>query len=686
MEVEKTTVNILHHSRILDELVTNRDSRVRVAAADFIEAFQPPADAPHLKLVLKRLLAGLMRQNEELKLDQAFGYPISSISILFNAANCLENDKQRADEMPTSRWLKKFPAYGAILEIVEDDTSSIMAIAAAFALSQLTKKGIDKKFADQLRVQSRSPASENKKAANSKDRSWEATHQANIKKIKVLSGCTTFTSTVEFQQAAISYYLADSKFATRAKRRGLSDDRALTVNAFTDVAVELRQGLIEFNALSTAICVGFLSGLSWPLAKRIPLSEPVGNDWVLWLDIPNQCFHVNLNPVVRGAAADRGEEKYVPATRIFRRYLPAQVGKSLQFLQLVRPNLGSLEALCDCSEVASEFDIHHTDDRRVKNSIARFFNTRTVISNMLCISGVAVALSLGCFQRIPHSRLFYNTTDQRQLNDATAKLATLLGWGDIQTQREGGPVIGSSVTPETESLKNIAIQLAADVRDAQPPKNYRWRHLRKFHNAFVDYVIFVLSLSAMGRDSEAVLVQAIGSIAFTGLTGLHDKVTPNSYGASPVVLAKVVREQVKAYLLHLKCLLTRIKRFDPPDTPAQTRISQILDDDEVDAFFHLPNEPEEELQTRGTANLYRDLAGWLEIKADAGRHFWESMMSKHGVPDHYGDAQARHTVKHARYWSSSSTLAMDQMAETLSPIQDQILSQLEVQLVWGLRK
>lgn len=686
MEVEKTTVNILNHSRILDELVTHRDSRVRVAAADFIEAFQPPADAPHIKLVLKRLLAGLMRQNEELKLDQAFGYPISSVSILINAANSFANDRQRADEMPTSRWLKKFPAYGAILEIVEDDTSSIMAIAAAFALSQLTRKSIDKKFADQLRVQSRSSASENRKAANSKDRSWEARHQVNLKNLKVLSGCIVLPSGAEFQEAAISYYLADSKFARRAERRGLSDDRALTENAFKDVVRELRRELLEFNAITTAICVGFLSGLSWPLAKRIPLSEPVGNDWVIWLDVPNRCFHVNLNPLVRGAAANRGDEKYVPATRIFCRYLPALVGKSLQFLLLKRPNSGSLEALCDCPEVASEFDIHHTDDRRVKNSIARFFNTRTVISNMLYISGVAVALSLGCFQRIPHSRLFYNTTDLQQLEAATSKLATLLDWGDTPTQGEVGPAIGSSATPEVEALKNIAIQLATAVRDTQPPRNFRWRHLRKFHNAFTDYVIFVLSLSAMGRDTQELLIQAIGSIASMGMTGLHDKVTANSLGASPVVLAKIARQQVKAYLLHLKCLLARMKTLGLADTPGQTRVSQIQEDAEVDAFFHLPEEPEGELLTRGTATLYRDLSGWLEIKPDGGRHFWESMLSKHDVPEHYSDAQARHTVRHARYWSSSSTLAIDQMQETLSPVQDQILRQLEVQLVWGLRK
>lgn len=682
MEIEKSSINILQHSRLLDELVTHPDSRVRVGAADFITAFEPPADAPYLKLVLTRLLIGLNSLNNELKLDQALAYAISSISILINAAVALKSDTPRAHEIPTSRWLKKFPAFGAIVEIAEDDASSLKALAAAFALSQLSGKSIDKKFADQVRLQTRSPASESVK----KERVWESRHQSNLKSIQALSGCTTFSSVAEFQEAARNHYIADTKYATYAERRGLSDDRALTPNAFKDAAGELRRGLFEFNAVSTAVCVGFFSGLTWPLAKQSPLSVPVGNNWVIWLDIPNGCYHVNLNPVVRGAAANRGDEKYVPATRIFRRYLPELLAKSLQFLNLKRPNLESLEALCDCIDIPSEFDICSTDDRRVKSSIARLYNSRTVISNMLGISGVSACLTLGCLQRIPHSRLFYNATGPEQFNGATLKLATLLDWGKIQVQEADGPAIGSSVNPELEALKNIASQLANAVRDSLPPKNYRWRHLRKFHNAFTDYVIFVLSLSAMGRDTEALLIQAITTIADTGMTGLHDKITPNSLGASPVVLSTIVRQQVKAYLQHVKCLQARLAALDLADTPTHKRISELLNEAEVDAFFHMPDDPEHELITRGAATLYRDLAGWLELKPDAGRHFWESMLTKGDAPDHYSDAQARHTVRHARYWSSNSTLAMDQMKETLSPIQDQILRQLGVELIWGLRK
>jgi hypothetical protein len=45
MEIEKPIFNILTYNRILDELVTHPDSRVRVAAADFIAAFEQPINA-----------------------------------------------------------------------------------------------------------------------------------------------------------------------------------------------------------------------------------------------------------------------------------------------------------------------------------------------------------------------------------------------------------------------------------------------------------------------------------------------------------------------------------------------------------------------------------------------------------------------------------------------------------------
>ncbi len=685
MKGEKPSVNILKHSRLLDRLGTHHDRRVRVAAADFITAFQLPADAPYLKIKLIRLLEGLNGLQDDLIFANALEYPTSSIAVLVQATECMEEDAERATEIPTSKWLKKHSQYAALVEIVDDDTESMKALGAAFVLSQLKQTPIDKKFADQLRLQSRSPSSERAHSAKKKERTWESNHQTNLSKIKVLTGCSTYSPFAAFQESATQHYIDDSKYASRAERRGQADSRALTKSAFKDVANALRHGLIEFSPMATAICVGFMSGLTWPLVQQIPLASPKTDDWVIWLDIDQGCFHINLNPIVRGAAAARGGEKYVPATRIFCRHLPRSVANSLQFLKLKKPTEQMLGSLCGSVDIPSEFDIHCTDDRRDKNSIARLYNSRSSISNMLSISGVATAILLGCFERIPHAKMFYNATKPHQLISALSALQTLLNWGDIPNEVEAdAPSIGSSVVPEIEALAQIALQLASAVLAAQPPKNYRWRHLKLFHDAFTDYVIFVVSLSGMGRDTEKLLIQAISSIDATGLTGLHDKVTSNSLGASPVVLAEIVRLQVKAYLKHLECMLVRMDKLKLECPTIRERLSQIMTDQDVDPFFHIGEG--DELKTRGTASLYRDLAGWLKIKPDGSRHFGESLMGLEGVPDRYGDAQARHTVRHAAYWSSSSTLAMDQMQECLSPIQDRIFKQLGIELVWGLRK
>jgi hypothetical protein len=685
MNEEKPSLNILKHSRLLDRLVTHHDRRIRVAAADFITAFQPPADAPYLKLNLIRLLKGLNALQDDLIFANGLEYPTSTISLLVEATERMEDDAVRATEIPTSKWLKKFGQYAALVETVNDDIESLKALGAAFVLSQLTHKPIDKKFSDQVRLHSRSPNSERAHSATQKERTWESNHQTHLKKIKVLTGCSTYSPFTEFQELATRHYINDSKFASRAERRGQADSRALTENAFRDVANALGQRLMEFSPLATAICVGFLSGLTWPLVQRIPLLAPKTDDWVIWLDIDQGCFHINLNPIARGAAAARGGEKYVPATRIFCRYLPRSVANSLQFLKLKKPTEQMLGSMCGSVDVPPESDVYCRDDRRDKNSIARLYNTRSSISNMLCISGVATAILLGCFERIAHSKLFYNATNPHELTAAIFALQTLLNWGDIPNEVEKeAPSIGASVVPEVEALAQIGLKLASAVLAAQPPNNYRWRHLKTFHNKFTDYVIFVVSLSGMGRDREKLLIQAISSVYSTGLTGLHDKVTSNSLGGSPVVLAEIVRLQVKAYLKHLECLLARMGKLKIECNPILERLAQIMTDQDVDPFFHIGKH--DELETRGTASLYRDLAGRLEIKPDGARHFWESLMSLDGAPDNYSDAQARHTVRHAPYWSSASTLAIDQMQECLSPIQDRMFKQLGIELVWGLRK
>jgi len=429
MNVEKPSINILKHSRLLDRLVTHHDRRVRVAAADFNTAFQLPADAPYLKLKLLRLLAGLNALHDDLTFANALEYPTSSIAVLVQATECMEDDAERATEIPTSKWLKKFGQYAALVETVDDDIESLKALGAAFVLSQLTHKPIDKKFADQIRLQSRSPRSERAHSAK-KERTWDSSHQTHLKRIKVLTGCSTYSPFSEFQESAAHHYIDDSKFASRAERRGQADSRALTADAFKDVANALRHGLIEFTPLATAICAGFLTGLTWPLVQRIPLFTPKTDDWVIWLDIDQGCFHINLNPIVRGAAAKRGGEKYVPATRIFCRYLPQTVTNSLQFLKLKKPTEQMLGPLCGSVDIPSEFEIYCTDDRRQKNSIARLYNTRSSISNMLCISGVATAIILGCFERIPHAKLFYNAAKPHQLNSAISALETLQKLGE----------------------------------------------------------------------------------------------------------------------------------------------------------------------------------------------------------------------------------------------------------------
>lgn len=179
-----------------------------------------------------------------------------------------------------------------------------------------------------------------------KPRSWEQSHAATLRWLTTLVAGGPDESTKNFQLAAVRHYLSRSKTPGLNARRHLIRDRALTEASFNDAALEIRRGILETAPLSVAISAGFLSGLTWDLSQGIPLSQPKGNDWILWLDIPGECFHFDLNPLVRGAATSKGNKNYVPATRTFKRFLPTFVAKALRRRDELRPDSKTLGELC----------------------------------------------------------------------------------------------------------------------------------------------------------------------------------------------------------------------------------------------------------------------------------------------------------------------------------------------------
>lgn len=329
-----------------------------------------------------------------------------------------------------------------------------------------------------------------------------------------------------------------------------------------------------------------------------------------------------------------------------------------------------------------------SDDRVMKTSIARFYNSRSHVSGMLEMSAPISALAIGELARLTHSRMFYHASTQQQLNKALTALAELLEWGDIPPTQFDKEFLGAEVVPQAQTIASIARTLAAAVEAALPPKRYRLQHLIRFHNAFTDYAVFVVSLGALGRDRASLAIQAIGSVLETGLAGLHDKRTPASRdvhtGSSPVAMCTIVRAQIAFYIRHCGFLLSRLDKLEEDAEAIRARLKSVIDGTSADPFFLMDDRGR--ATTRGTHGVYADLPANLQIKADAARAFWDTMLGQLDVDDDFIDAQARRSVRWVRRWTSTGTKSIELMRSAVSTAQGQVFEHLQIHAVPGLRK
>lgn len=294
------------------------------------------------------------------------------------------------------------------------------------------------------------------------------------------------------------------------------------------------------------------------------------------------------------------------------------------------------------------------------------------------------ALAIGEFARVTHSRFYYHGTTPHQLDDALQRVARVLGWGAIRSADPAALTIGASVVPSSQTIAAIGRELADRVLAAQPPKRYVWRHIWKFHNAFANYVAFVVSLGVMGRSRDATVIIGALWCSTTGLAGLHDKKTPTSEGATPVAACKQVRDQLSWWFTHLESLVVRMDRCSQKLQCVRNRIQAILDGQSSSIVFKITERglPEDVGTTEAYGSLDQDLA----IKADSARHFWERFFSEEHVDDALADAQARRNVHWSNYWHETTYLTGARLRRVVGSLQERVLDELGIRALKGLVK
>lgn len=663
----------------LDALSTHSTGAVRTATSVFVANLRPPSHGTRIDEVTEKLLRGLeLLEASQPGISMLVQHSLTSVRLLRYTLTS-ESLHDSSCDKPTSNWYKQHPVYACLLQIPPDDDVSLAAFAAAYVLGQFTGKSISTMFFKKLVQDSASAGLDSSPVT----RRWSADHRYHLDLLGSFAKGTFGEADVDFQRDACASLIWRSKKPGRNDRAGLIHDRCLTSDAFAQAAACLREGLLDAEGHATAIAAGWMSGLTWPLAKRIPLQKPCGDEWVIWLDVTNGCYRVNLSPITRNAATAKGNSNYIATTKEFARNLPSDVSSALRRLVDIKPDASSLGDLTDTNDVPEEHAICGPQKQVLKPSIARFYNSRSSASKLLKLSGPMAAMAIGEMARVPHSRFYYYSTTPRQLDEALARVEKLLGWGSIGGTAEG-QAIGACVVPSAETIAAIAQELSGKVLAAQPPRRYCWHHIRDYHNALANYVAFLVGLGLLGRGRHATVVVGAYSSSKTGLVGLHDKITKSSKGSTLVAVCKQVRDQLSSWFKHLKFLINRIDKCGLKLQAIRNRIQLILEDRSPSLVFHI-NEQGMPVDI-GTTTAYSSLSGELQIKADSARHFWEQFFTAEDVDDSLAEAQARRNVRWSDYWNATSSVSGARLRRVIGTLQERVLDELGIHAVKGLTK
>lgn len=679
---KKRRVGQPRHSTLLDKLAQHPDPRVQLFIGKFVAYQRPPADAPRLRAALKRLESGLTNLAQDKPSTRAMvEQELTGLRLTIDAAASLESSDD--DLLPTDAWLKQFKIYGALLLVVDDDIAALRALAAEYLRSVHTGACSHANVANNIRLRSHSPGPEGESEHGS-SRSWEGRYAITVQLLEDLHVDESEVSAARFQEAACSSFIWKAKRPRRHERPGLVHHRTLTLAALSEALETLGVAIVAEQPLEAGIAAGFLSGLPWELSQEVPLARPAGDSWVIWLDVPGGCFHLNLNPVVRGAASAKGNRKYIPASRAFRRFLPSRLAEALQSLLATRQAAPTLGVLCETSGVPPEHVIGEDDGRVLKTSIARLYNCRPLLSRILEIPAPLAAACIGDFGRLQHSRLFYYAAGPSEVSECIRKLEPVLNWGAIRIEDNDGVAIGAAVVPELRTLTEIASTLATRVMAAVPPRRYTIEHLYRMHNAVTDYTVFLVGLGVLSRDRKSLKLIGMHEAAVLGVGALLDKRSRKNAKASPVALCKQVQAQLGAYRRHCECMLRRLGLLGVTDGELVQWLQQVVDGTADHPFCTINDRGRP--RARGTRDVFAGLPSELQIKADSARHFWDTTLASRGVPDELVDAQARRLVTWASGWERSRPICIEDLRSRVGIVQQRVLVELGIGVVKGLRK
>ncbi|WP_372526658.1 hypothetical protein [Piscinibacter sp.] len=472
-------------------------------------------------------------------------------------------------------------------------------------------------------------------------------------------------------------------YGSPRERQGVVHRFALTEPELVEVSAKLCSNANAGDPAAAVEVIALLSGIPPGCAGGIGLCDtyPPGAP-VIAIDLRSGQMHTDMGRICLAQAAPTPSNgTALPASHMLVKPLPRFLVELLRQAACASPRARSLGELLPCTPTSAAVPIAGNKEGRLRATHARARDGLSALAITLGLDNYDAALVTNDFALIDRSRLFYVRSDPRRVMEGCRSVYAALGWHEPVPGEVVLP-FGSNVVPQDECVVAVFNELRRRVEAFAPGRRYTLDALLVHHNHYALLVAWLLGFCVGAREATMFDFNARTCRPSALFVPYRDKSTGPFKQVRPVLMCRVARELVGAWWRHLHALHARAQRLGAPATTAWMRhLGAVFAGDRVPLLFTAHDET---VVPIGSAHVADAVPADIRLVANAGRHYWQTVLYRQGIASHAIDVYARHACRGTEPMSSTTLASPLMVHEQVCSVQDAVLRELGITSVSGL--
>lgn len=495
-----------------------------------------------------------------------------------------------------------------------------------------------------------------------------------------LSSSTRDAQSLSFNAGVVTSMTGRLSSLRTVERQAAGRDNELTDLELKRALAELLNRAARDDGDALCICLAYCTGLNWDQATKILFHSGADHPGqIVWIDPREGWIYFDLSIVLRDLAKETAPD-HLPTSLVYRRPLPLGLANILFEATLSAPlkqvkDLGADQPENSRRKLTLK-DLHHSA------TIAKLIDSRGRAALQATKRRDLAAFATGAFELVSKSDLHYITPNEADIWKACDAHYKHVGLGPAKpTDQTQAQYIGSRLTPRSEWITEVFVELFEELKQTKPGKKYNIGSLIRHHNAYSRMVGMLMQLVLGGRDRRIIAFTA-RKWTVNGNFGLMlDKPLGPTSGFTPIPIPALLSNQIKLWYAHIGALKRRLEKLNIEQAKCTVAlITSILNNEDVHLLFSIT--PTGEANDLTSTSLFQGKAA--KLNHDFGRHFLCDQVTALGV--RFEDVQdwlRHHTEGVSQHSMTAPSVTHGQLCRMASAI-DKVLGAVGIVPLAGL--